>query len=76
MLKMQSMAANFQSDGKTIDRLKIKRAVLRSRPPYAAIVDSLLAFTSSHGGGVSGQFMKDYASFYSAFVRSSAKIAS
>ena len=72
-LKMQSMAANYQSAGKTIDWLKIKRAALRGRPPYAAIVDSILAFASSHGGGVSGQFMKDYASFYSAFVRSSAK---
>jgi hypothetical protein len=54
LVKMHKMWATSQSGGHVADWTRIKRTVLRTKPPYAEDLDDLIAFLSTKSGGVKG----------------------
>jgi hypothetical protein len=71
--QMHSMAASSQKAGKEPDWQAIKRAVLRSRPPFAESVDDMIAFLATRAGGVEGMYLKYLAAFHRQFVNPSVR---
>ena len=71
--QMHSMAASSQKAGKEPDWQGIKRAVLRSRPPFAESVDDMIAFLATRSGGVEGMYLKYLAAFHRQFVNPSVR---
>ena len=55
--QIKAAAASGQK-GATVDWVRIKRAVLRSRPPYVDRIDALILFVAAKGGGVEGHYLK------------------
>jgi hypothetical protein len=70
---MHSMAASSQKAGNEPDWQAIKRAVLRSRPPFADSVDDMIAFLATRAGGVEGMYLKYLAAFHRQFVNPSVR---
>ena len=56
--QLHSLAATAQRLGHEPDWVSIKRAVLRSRPPFGEAVDDMLAFLATRSGGVDGIYLK------------------
>ena len=73
LLKMHAMAASSQKAGQPVNWTAIKRAVLRSKPPFAAVIDHLVNFLATKSGGVSGEFLLFFQAFHRSFVQSSVR---
>ena len=54
LLLSHGMAAAAQSEGSLVDWQRIKRAVIRSKPPFADGIDLLIALLSTRAGGAHG----------------------
>ena len=63
-LAVASQAANPETPP---DWPRIKRTVLRSRPPCGGIVDDLCFFVLKRSGGVDGEDMQDWVRFYNRY---------
>ena len=68
---MHGMAASQQGSGSEVNWAEIRRAVLRSRPPWAENVDHLIAFLATRSGGVKGGHLREYEAFHRQFVNPS-----
>jgi hypothetical protein len=66
--QLHTLAAQAAHDGKDADWIAIKRAVLRSRPPFAESIDDMIAFLATRSGGPDGKHLKGFLAFYRAFV--------
>ena len=64
MVRMHQMASCQQTAGKAVDWISIRRAVLRSRPPYAENLDDLVSFLATPSGGTDGKFLLFVQAFY------------
>ena len=73
LAKMHSMAASCLKSGRPVNWMDIKRAVLRSRPPFAHQVEHLVNFLASKSGGVEGQYLRFFMSFHRIFVKTSVR---
>lgn len=73
--QLHSMAALAQRQGEVVDWAAIKRAVLRSRPPFADSIDDMISFLASRSGGVDGVFLKYFQAFHRQFVNPSVRSA-
>jgi hypothetical protein len=73
--QLHSMAAVAQREGKEPDWTAIKRAVLRSRPPFADSIDDMISFLATRSGGVEGVFLKYFQAFHRQFVNPSVRSA-
>jgi hypothetical protein len=71
LCQMHQMWAASQAEGKEANWCHIKRAILRSRPPFAEDLDCFIAFLSSKSGGVKGDFLKFLAAYHNQFVTAS-----
>ena len=71
LLQMHQLWAADQSGGHVADWGRIKRMVLRTKPPFADDLDDLIAFLSTMSGGVDGEYLKPLAAFHNMFVSSS-----
>ena len=61
---MQKMAAAFMRRSEDVDWAVIKRAILRSKPPFASRLDDLIRFVCGRSGGVDGLSLAYMASFH------------
>ena len=66
-------AAACQRRGEVIDWVAIKRAVLRTRPPFAESIDAFAAFIVARSGGPQGRFLQYMQSYYRTFVNPSVR---
>jgi hypothetical protein len=71
--QLHSLAAAAQARGLEPDWQAIKRAVLRSRPPFADSMDEMVAFLATRSGGIDGQFLKFFLGFHRSFVNPSVR---
>lgn len=69
--QMHKLAASCQKAGRPTDWLKIKRAVLRTRPPFVESMDSLVAFVIAKAGGSDGKYLRYLVAFHRQFVNPS-----
>jgi hypothetical protein len=70
---LHSMAAEAQKLGHDANWVAIKRAVLRSRPPFADSVDEMVAFLATRSGGADGKHLQSFLAFHRAFVNPSVR---
>jgi hypothetical protein len=54
LLQMHGLASTMQKNGQPVEWTTIKRAVLRSKPPFAESIDHLMSFLATRSGGLSG----------------------
>ena len=73
--QLHTMAALAQRQGQEPDWVAIKRAVLRSRPPFADSIDAMISFLATRSGGVEGVFLKYFQAFHRQFVNPSVRSA-
>ena len=64
MLRIHKLARVRQLQGSEPDWDAVKVAVLRSRPPCAEDLPSLIAFVASCAGGIEAPFLKDLVDFH------------
>ena len=75
LVQLQSLAASSQRQGKDPDWAAIRKAVLRTRPPFAESLDSMIAFVAAKAGGVRGEFLQFLRVVYRQFVNPSLRAA-
>lgn len=68
MCRLHAMAAAQQARGEAANWVPIRRAVLRTRPPFAERLDELVAFVAGKSGGANGDFLAYMASCHRLFV--------
>jgi hypothetical protein len=73
LLRLHGMASTAQAAGKEPDWCGIKRAVLRSRPPFSDRLDDMISFLATRSGGVGGSFLQFLAAFHRQFVNPSVR---
>ena len=73
LVQLHSMSAAMQAQGCIIDWPRIRRAVLRARPPFGDSVDSMIAFIATRSGGTDGAFLKYLAACYRQYVNPSVR---
>jgi hypothetical protein len=73
LLRLHGMASAAQAAGQEPDWCGIKRAVLRSRPPFADRLDDMISFLATRSGGVGGSFLQFLAAFHRQFVNPSVR---
>jgi hypothetical protein len=57
MQQMHNLASAAQAAKQPVDWGNIKRAVLRSKPPFAESLDSIIQFIAVRSGGLDGHFL-------------------
>lgn len=75
LLRLHSLAVSYQSRDLPIEWPTIRRAVLRSKPPFAGILDDMIAFVAAKSGGSSGEFLQYFLAFHRQFVNSGLRAA-
>jgi hypothetical protein len=73
LLRLHGMASSAQAAGREPDWKTIKRAVLRSRPPFAERLDDMISFLATRSGGVDGTYLHFLAAFHRQFVNPSVR---
>jgi hypothetical protein len=68
LFQMHAAWAEQKKRGEPIDFGKIKRAALRTRPPFADDLDQLLVFLATLSGGVDGQYLQELVYFHGSCV--------
>jgi hypothetical protein len=71
LLQMHNLWAACESGGHVPDWSRIKRLVMRTKPPFADDLDDLIAFLSTKSGGEKGQYLPYIAAFHNKYVSSS-----
>ncbi len=61
---MHNFAALCQAAGDAVDWTRVKKAVMRTKPPFADSVDDLVAFLAAHSGGLDGNSLKYVLAFH------------
>ena len=73
MLKIHSVATAMQEGGKPVDWGRVRRMVLRNRPPYSDVIDGLIAFVAARSGGLAGQHLQHVRCFHNNWVNPSVR---
>ena len=68
LLAIHDMCIKFQDDGMPIDWITTQRVLLRRMPPYAHMLDEMMALVLAFSGGRQGPYLKQYAAHFSQFV--------
>jgi hypothetical protein len=71
MQQMHNLASAAQAAKQPVDWGSIKRAVLRSKPPFEASLDSIIQFLAVRSGGLDGHFLKFFLAMHRQFVKPS-----
>ena len=57
LVYLHTLAAKYEKLGKTPNWVDIKRLVLKTHPPYATYVESLISFVAAKAGGQDGEHL-------------------
>ena len=68
LLAIHDMCIKYQDDGMPIDWVAIKRVLHKRMPPYAHMLDPMMALVSTFSVGKQGPYLKQYAAHFSQFV--------
>jgi len=68
LMQLHALAASYQQKGLSPDWTAIRRAVLRSLPPYRDNLGARISFVATRSGGTDGRFLKDLAMFHQNFA--------
>lgn len=71
LVKIFNMASAFMSRGEPVEWNVIRRSILRTRPPYAASLNALIAFAAARSGGPGATFMTYLHKIHGLFVPAS-----
>ena len=64
LLQLWQLAAQDMRRGRDPDWLAIRRMVLKTAPPYADYLDSLINFVAEKAGGQNGEHLQDLVAFW------------
>lgn len=68
MLQLWQLAVQDMVCGRDPDWVGIRRMVLKTSPPYAEYIDSLINFVAEKAGGQEGEHLQDLVSFWRANI--------
>jgi hypothetical protein len=73
LLQLHAAAVSYQERGVDVDWATIKRAVMKSRPPFADSLDAMVAFVACRSGGLGGEYLQYLKSFHRLLVNPSVR---